>query len=45
LEKTLQAAKDYVASGGDLGYINWKPPAEKASRARKAVPGGKAPPG
>lgn len=43
LEKTLQAAKDYVAAGGDLGYIRWKPPAEKASRARKAKSGGKAP--
>lgn len=43
LEKTLQSAKDYVAMGGDLGYIRWKPPAEKASRARKAKPGGQAP--
>lgn len=43
LDKTLQAAKDYVASGGDLGYVRWKPPAEKASRARKAKAGGGTP--
>jgi predicted deacylase len=43
LEKTLQSAKDYVAGGGDLGYIRWKPPAEKKARARSAVPGGPAP--
>ncbi|MEA3137724.1 MAG: uncharacterized protein QOJ26_111 [Thermoplasmata archaeon] len=43
LDKTLQAAKDYVATGGDLGYIRWKPPQEKASRARNAKLGGKAP--
>ena len=43
LEKTLQSAKDYVAGGGDLGYVRWKPPAEKASRARKARKGGNAP--
>jgi len=42
MEKTLEAAKQYVAGGGDLGYIRWKPPAEKKARARKAVPGGQA---
>lgn len=43
MDKTLQAAREYVAGGGDLGYVRWKAPAEKASRARKAVPGGDAP--
>jgi predicted deacylase len=43
MEKTLQSAKDYVAGGGDLGYIRWKPPEEKAKRARKAKAGGPPP--
>lgn len=38
LDKTLQAARDYVAGGGDLGHIRWKPPGEKAARVRKAAP-------
>lgn len=43
METGLQAARDYVAGGGDLGHVRWKPPAEKAARARKAVPGGPSP--
>jgi uncharacterized protein len=43
MDKSLQDARDYVTGGGDLGHVRWKAPAEKAARARKAVPGGPPP--
>lgn len=33
LDKTMQAARDYVQSGGDLGYIRWKPPPHAPAKA------------
>ncbi len=35
LDKTLQRAKDYVAAGGDLGHVKWRPPAQQAKGTPK----------